>query len=159
VRLIRQRKPKSVAELARIANRDFKAVYRDVEALRDLGLIQVADRRGGIQSTAQHYDSTAQHYDRDRPAHRGLILVEMLLRVAGERRRSRDRPREILNADHVVREPWAAIAAVELALTRCGQKASRPRIHKVEGRKLLEPIRLQRQRVDAGEVPFLECGS
>jgi predicted transcriptional regulator len=54
LRLIRERKPKSVAELARIAKRDFKAVYRDVDALRDLGLIQVAARRrGSSQSTAQ----------------------------------------------------------------------------------------------------------
>jgi predicted transcriptional regulator len=50
LRLIRNRKPKSVAELARIAKRDFKAVYRDVEALRDLGLIEVADRRRGASS-------------------------------------------------------------------------------------------------------------
>jgi predicted transcriptional regulator len=50
LRVIRRRKPKSVAELARIAQRDFKAVYRDVEALRDLGLIQVADRRRGASS-------------------------------------------------------------------------------------------------------------
>ena len=50
LRVIRTRKPKSVAELARIAKRDFKAVYRDVEALRDLGLIQVADRRRGASS-------------------------------------------------------------------------------------------------------------
>ena len=50
LRVIRKRKPKSVAELARIAKRDFKAVYRDVEALRDLGLLQVADRRQGASS-------------------------------------------------------------------------------------------------------------
>ncbi len=50
LRVIRKRKPKSVAELARIAKRDFKAVYRDVEVLRDLGLIQVADRRRGASS-------------------------------------------------------------------------------------------------------------
>jgi predicted transcriptional regulator len=50
LRVIRTRKPKSMAELARIAKRDFKAVYRDVEALRDLGLIQVADRRRGASS-------------------------------------------------------------------------------------------------------------
>ena len=50
LRLIRKRKPKSVAELARIAQRDFKAVYRDVEALRDLGLIEVAVRRRGASS-------------------------------------------------------------------------------------------------------------
>ena len=50
LRVVRKRKPKSLAELARIAKRDFKAVYRDVEALRDLGLIQVADRRRGASS-------------------------------------------------------------------------------------------------------------
>jgi predicted transcriptional regulator len=50
LRVIRKRKPKSDAELARIAKRDFKAVYRDVDALRDLGLIQVADRRRGASS-------------------------------------------------------------------------------------------------------------
>ena len=50
LRVIRKRKPKSVAELARIAKRDFKAVYRDVEALRDLGLIEVAHRRRGAST-------------------------------------------------------------------------------------------------------------
>ena len=50
LRLIRERKPKSVAQLARVAKRDFKAVYRDVEALRDLGLIEVAERRRGASS-------------------------------------------------------------------------------------------------------------
>jgi predicted transcriptional regulator len=50
LRLIRERKPQSVAELARIAKRDFKAVYRDVEALRALGLIQTTDRRRGAAS-------------------------------------------------------------------------------------------------------------
>jgi predicted transcriptional regulator len=50
LRLTRERKPKSVAELARMAQRDFKAVYRDVEALRDLGLIEVAERRRGASS-------------------------------------------------------------------------------------------------------------
>jgi len=53
LRLIRERKPKSVAELARIAKRDFKAVYRDVEALRDLGLVKVANRRQGSASPLQ----------------------------------------------------------------------------------------------------------
>ncbi len=50
VRAIRKRKPKSVAELARIAKRDFDVVYRDVEALQDFGLVQVADRRRGATS-------------------------------------------------------------------------------------------------------------
>ena len=50
LRLIRTRKPKSVADLARMARRDFKAVYRDVETLRHLGLIEVAARRRGASS-------------------------------------------------------------------------------------------------------------
>ena len=50
LRLIRERKPKSVAALARFAKRDFKAVYRDVEVLRDLGLIEPGDRRQGASS-------------------------------------------------------------------------------------------------------------
>ena len=50
LRLIRERKPESVAELARIAKRDFKAIYRDVEVLRELGLIKVADTRRGVSS-------------------------------------------------------------------------------------------------------------
>jgi len=50
LRLIRERKPESVAELARIAKRDFKAVYRDVETLRELALIEVTDRRRGASS-------------------------------------------------------------------------------------------------------------
>ena len=50
LRLIRERKPNSVAELARLAKRDFKAVYRDVEALRALGLIQGTERRQGASS-------------------------------------------------------------------------------------------------------------
>lgn len=48
--LIRKHKPKSVAELARIAQRDFKAVYRDVQVLRDLGLIEVADQKRGTST-------------------------------------------------------------------------------------------------------------
>ena len=50
LRLIRERKPQSVAQLARLAKRDFKAVYRDVDALRDLGLIQVAGHGRGAAS-------------------------------------------------------------------------------------------------------------
>jgi predicted transcriptional regulator len=50
VRLVRERKPASVAELARLAKRDFKSVYRDVEALRDLGLITIGARRRGVSS-------------------------------------------------------------------------------------------------------------
>lgn len=50
VRLIRERKPASVAALARLAKRDFKSVYRDVEAVRDLGLIRVGSTRRGVSS-------------------------------------------------------------------------------------------------------------
>ena len=44
------RKPESVAELARLARRDFKSVYRNVEALRDLGLIRIGATRRGVPS-------------------------------------------------------------------------------------------------------------
>ena len=50
VRVVREQKPASVAELARLARRDFKSVYRDVEALRDLGLITMGTTRRGISS-------------------------------------------------------------------------------------------------------------
>jgi predicted transcriptional regulator len=50
LRMIRERRPKSVAELARIAKRDFKAVYRDVETLREIGLIEAAGRRQGAST-------------------------------------------------------------------------------------------------------------
>ncbi|MBI4402516.1 MAG: hypothetical protein HY537_00050 [Deltaproteobacteria bacterium] len=40
LRLIRKYKPQSVSELARLAKRDFKHVYGDVELLQDLGLIE-----------------------------------------------------------------------------------------------------------------------
>ena len=51
VRLVRDEKPSSVADLARLAKRDFKAVYRDVEALRDLGLVTIGPTRRGVAST------------------------------------------------------------------------------------------------------------
>lgn len=50
LRLVREREPASVAELARMAKRDFKTVYRDVEALRELGLITIAEKRRGVPS-------------------------------------------------------------------------------------------------------------
>jgi len=40
LRLIRKNQPSSVAELARLAKRDFKHVYGDVEILQSLGLVQ-----------------------------------------------------------------------------------------------------------------------
>ena len=47
LRLIRKHKPDSVAELARLANRDFKHVYGDVELLQDLGLVQSTANKQG----------------------------------------------------------------------------------------------------------------
>ena len=55
--LVRERAPGSVAELARMAKRDFKSVCRDVEALRELGLIKVAGTRRGV-STRLRSDAT-----------------------------------------------------------------------------------------------------
>lgn len=57
VRLVREKKPPSVAELARLARRDFKTVYRDVEALRDLGLVTIGPRKRGV-SSALRSDAT-----------------------------------------------------------------------------------------------------
>ena len=47
LRLIRKHEPDSVAELARIAKRDFKRVYEDVELLQDLGLIDATTNQQG----------------------------------------------------------------------------------------------------------------
>src|SRR5438874_6278523 len=45
--LIRKYKPDSVAELARLAKRDFKHVYGDVELLQDLGLVHSTANKQG----------------------------------------------------------------------------------------------------------------
>ena len=50
LRLIRERETESVAALARLARRDFKTVYRDVTALREIGLIKVVGTRRGVAS-------------------------------------------------------------------------------------------------------------
>jgi predicted transcriptional regulator len=47
LRLIRKHKPDSVAELARLAKRDFKHVYGDVELLQDLGLVHSTVNKQG----------------------------------------------------------------------------------------------------------------
>ena len=47
LRLIRKYKPDSVAELARLANRDFKRVYGDVALLQDLGLVHSTVNKQG----------------------------------------------------------------------------------------------------------------
>ena len=47
LRLIRKYKPDSVSELARLAKRDFKHVYGDVELLQDLGLVHSTANKQG----------------------------------------------------------------------------------------------------------------
>ena len=47
LRLIRKYKPDSVAELARLANRDFKRVYGDLALLQDLGLVHSTVNKQG----------------------------------------------------------------------------------------------------------------
>jgi len=48
LRLVREYKPKSVKELARIAHRDFKLVYEDVERIKELGLITASQAKRGV---------------------------------------------------------------------------------------------------------------
>jgi predicted transcriptional regulator len=57
LKLIRTNKPNSVAELARIAKRDFKHVHGDVEILQGLGLIQTTVNRQG-KATRLSSDTT-----------------------------------------------------------------------------------------------------
>ena len=47
LRLIRKHQPDSVAELARLAKRDFKHVHGDVALLQDLGLVGATANRQG----------------------------------------------------------------------------------------------------------------
>ena len=47
LRLIRKHKPDSVAELARLAGRDFKHVHGDVALLEDLGLVRSTVNKQG----------------------------------------------------------------------------------------------------------------
>lgn len=47
LRLIREKKPESVAELARLAKRDFKHVHGDIEILQSLGLVRSTTNKQG----------------------------------------------------------------------------------------------------------------
>ena len=47
LRLIRKHRPDSVAELARLAKRDFKHVHGDVALLQDLGLVRATTNKQG----------------------------------------------------------------------------------------------------------------
>ena len=42
--IIRKTKPKSIQELARLANRDFKNVYQDIQLLAQYGLIELKEQ-------------------------------------------------------------------------------------------------------------------
>lgn len=44
VSVIRTKKPKSIQELARFVERDFKNVYQDVKLLAEFGLIELKER-------------------------------------------------------------------------------------------------------------------
>ena len=57
LKLIRQLKPASIAALARLVKRDFKAVYGDVEILKTLGLVKTPRSRKG-KSSALRSDTT-----------------------------------------------------------------------------------------------------
>jgi len=46
IRLIRQKHPASITDLAVLASRDFKRVYEDVIALADAGLLDLAKDEG-----------------------------------------------------------------------------------------------------------------
>ena len=46
-----KKSPNSIAELARLARRDFKAVHSDVEILKDLELIKVSGSSKGKASS------------------------------------------------------------------------------------------------------------
>jgi predicted transcriptional regulator len=50
LRTIREKRPESVAELARIVKRDFKHVYGEVELFRGLGLLKSSPSRQGRPS-------------------------------------------------------------------------------------------------------------
>ena len=47
IRLIRKHSPSSIAELARLAKRDFARVYRDVQMLAEAGIIDMPRRSKG----------------------------------------------------------------------------------------------------------------
>jgi len=46
IRLIRERRPDSINELAALAHRDFKRVYEDIMSLNEAGLVDLARDKG-----------------------------------------------------------------------------------------------------------------
>ncbi len=47
IRLIRKHAPSSIAQLARLAKRDFARVYQDLQALSEAGIIDIPKRSKG----------------------------------------------------------------------------------------------------------------
>ncbi|NUO07635.1 MAG: hypothetical protein HUU08_02990 [Candidatus Brocadia sp.] len=47
LRLIREKRPKSIQELARIARRDIKSIVTDIGILAELGLIDIKKKKDG----------------------------------------------------------------------------------------------------------------
>ncbi|MDN3514136.1 MAG: hypothetical protein NG747_07025 [Candidatus Brocadia sp.] len=47
LRLIREKRPKSIQELARIARRDIKSIVTDIGILAELGLIDIKRKKDG----------------------------------------------------------------------------------------------------------------
>ena len=47
IRLIRNHAPNSIAELARLAKRDFARVYQDVQTLSEAGIVDIPKRSKG----------------------------------------------------------------------------------------------------------------
>jgi predicted transcriptional regulator len=50
IRLIREHAPGSIAELARLAKRDFARVYQDVQTLAEAGIIDMPRRSKGVKT-------------------------------------------------------------------------------------------------------------
>jgi predicted transcriptional regulator len=55
IRLVRQRHPSSINELAALAHRDFKRVYQDIRSLTDAGLVDLT-KNGGRKTTPRVAD-------------------------------------------------------------------------------------------------------
>ena len=59
-KLIRDKKPKSISDLARLTGRNFKSVYQDVSLLVKVGLVELRNQkgsRGNIQKPTSMVDS------------------------------------------------------------------------------------------------------
>ena len=50
IRLIRKHAPSSIAQLARLAKRDFARVYQDLQALSEAGIIDIPKRSKGAKA-------------------------------------------------------------------------------------------------------------